>query len=543
MKQIAPGVIITRKYLLERPLASGGMGSVWIARHVELDVAVAIKFISPELASSNEGRRRFEREAKAAARIHSSNIVHVQDYGVDDEVPYIVMELMHGEDLEDRLERRGRLSLQEASLITMQVARGLRRAHELDIVHRDLKPQNIFLSQNDDEEVAKILDFGIAKTRSAGVVTDVTSPGGVLGSPHYMSPEQVRGSKDVDPLTDLWALGVVAFRMTTGALPFVGEEYGEVMAKILVDPIPLATQIAPDLPPAVDEFFAKALARDRAERFQSARELAEALAAVARAPIAPASLSGPGMSMTPLLPAQIERTSNAPPPELAITRGTALVSTISLPTSGATPSLEASRGDRGGLKALTGERQRLGARSVSVAIALMAVAATVTLTVIGRQRAGFEGSAAVASGLAKMAPLPPLAASSTAAAASPPAPTVVNAPQPPVSVAASISAPPAFSAAPTAPIPGSTTGVFAKPFIKPEPATTVATPKPASSAAPAAPPGVVAAQPTVTATASPPPPSLSSSPLPPPLPPPSPSSSPPSSPSPSPSAAAPAINR
>jgi serine/threonine-protein kinase len=300
VKQPAPGVIITGKYRLERPLASGGMGSVWVARHVELGLPVAIKFIGPELASSSDSRMRFDREAKAAALIQSPYVVSVQDYGVDDHLPYIVMELMRGEDLEERLRRRGRIPLHEASAFFMQIAKGLRRAHEMGIIHRDLKPRNLFIAQNDDEETIKILDFGIAKSVSRILATEATTTGNVMGSPFYMSPEQIRGARDIDLRTDLWSLGVVLFQMLTATLPFHGEVVGDIIGKILADPIPIATHLAPDLPPAIDDFFARALARDRAHRFQSAREMADALADIARSSVAPHLSVNSTVRMSPL---------------------------------------------------------------------------------------------------------------------------------------------------------------------------------------------------------------------------------------------------
>lgn len=310
MKQPAPGVIITGKYCLERPLASGGMGSVWVARHVELGRPSAIKFISPELASSGDGRMRFDREAKAAALIQSPYVVSVQDYGVDDDLPYIVMELMRGEDLEERLRRRRRIPLHEASALLAQIAKGLRCAHEMGIIHRDLKPRNLFIAQNDDEEVVKILDFGIAKSVSQILATEATTTGNVMGSPLYMSPEQIRGAKDIDLRTDLWSLGVVLFQMLTATLPFHGEVVGDIIGKILADPIPVATRLAPDLPLAIDDFFARALARDRAHRFQSAREMADALADIARSSQAPRLSVSSTVRMSPLSAATILKSSS-----------------------------------------------------------------------------------------------------------------------------------------------------------------------------------------------------------------------------------------
>ncbi|MFO0761083.1 MAG: protein kinase [Byssovorax sp.] len=279
--KLAPGVTIAGRYRLERRLAVGGMGSLWVARHAQLDVEVAIKFIDPKQAGSAVARQRFEREAKAAATLRNAHVVHVQDYGVDGDLPYLVMELLHGEDLGRRLDREKRLSLQAAAKILHQTARGLRKAHEAGVVHRDLKPANIFLARTDeDEEVVKILDFGIAKETGAVLVGEGTKTGELMGSPHYMSPEQVRGSKDLDHRSDLWSLGVILFRAVTGRLPFASQVLGAVIAHILADPIPRASEVAPDLPSALDGFFLRAFSRDKTQRFQSAREMSEAFTAI-----------------------------------------------------------------------------------------------------------------------------------------------------------------------------------------------------------------------------------------------------------------------
>ena len=279
--QVAAGSIIGGKYRLDRPVSRGGMGAVWAGRHVHLGSPVAVKFMDPTFADSPAFRARFEREARAAASLQSPHVVGVQDYGIDGGTPYIVMELLQGEDLHARLERCGRLGLVEASSLLAQLGKALRRAHEIGLVHRDLKPRNIFLARIDDDEVVKILDFGIAKDTVSKNIGEVTNTGELMGSPHYMSPEQLRADKDLDARSDLWALGVILFRCLTGHLPFPGDALGTVMAKILVDPIPPVIPLAPDLPPSLDAFFARALARDRAARFQSVRDMVDAFRTIA----------------------------------------------------------------------------------------------------------------------------------------------------------------------------------------------------------------------------------------------------------------------
>lgn len=272
---VQEGCIVAGRYRLERPLARGGMGSVWIARHLQLDSAVAMKFMAPEYASSAEARIRFEREAKASAQLKSPFVVQVHDYGVEGETPFLVMELLEGEDLDKRLKRERRLALSAIVPIFSQICRGLRRAHEAGIVHRDLKPGNIFLQRHDDDEIVKILDFGIAKR--LGSVQDATRTGAIVGSPNYMSPEQLRSSKRVDHRADLWSLAVILYRCITGKLPFTGPEIADLILQICAEPIPKASAVQPDLNADVDRFFERALDRNPENRFQSASTFFEAL--------------------------------------------------------------------------------------------------------------------------------------------------------------------------------------------------------------------------------------------------------------------------
>ena len=277
------GTVIAGKVRLEHLLTRGGMGSVWRAYHLSLEVPVAVKFLQHAWAAADDTLTRFGREAKAAAQIRSSNVVQVLDHGVDRGSPYIIMELLEGEDLAMRLRRERRLALTEVSFIVRNIARGLQIAHDAGLVHRDLKPQNIFLAVEGDAIVPKILDFGIAKQlpRTSMPAGSDTRDGQLLGTPYYMSPEQARGRPNVDHRADLWALGVTAYRALVGRKPFEAEVIGDVIVQICSDPIPNASTLAPELPPAIDDFFAKALARPPDERFQSARDLAVALDAVA----------------------------------------------------------------------------------------------------------------------------------------------------------------------------------------------------------------------------------------------------------------------
>lgn len=273
------GVVVGGRYLLVRPLAKGGMGSVWVARHRDLDVDVSVKFMEPSLLANAELRARFEREAKVAARLNSRHIVKVLDYGADDGMPYIAMELLRGESLADRIAREGRLSVDVTRHILGQVCRALRMAHADGLVHRDLKPGNIFLAHEDHEEVVKVLDFGIVKETGTSEMSDgkvETATGLAMGSVHYMSPEQIRSSRSVDVRSDLWSVGVILYKMLTGDVPFPGTAHGDVMVRVCTDPLVPPSFVVPGLPKEMDAFFARALTRDPAGRYQSAEEFAAA---------------------------------------------------------------------------------------------------------------------------------------------------------------------------------------------------------------------------------------------------------------------------
>jgi serine/threonine protein kinase len=276
---VQPGMIVAERFRLEKELGRGGMGSVWRAHHLRLDVPCAVKFIEGDEALMPELRARFEREARAAAKLRSPYAVQVIDHGEWEGKPYLVMELLDGEDLAKRLERVGQLRPSLTVSIVRDVARALDRAHALGIVHRDLKPENIFLVHDGTREVAKVVDFGIAKVDGLSLGDVKTRTGSLLGTPYYMSPEQAEGKSDLDGRSDLWALGVIAFECVTGKLAFDGDSLGDLLMRIIVRPLPVPTQVTENVPPAFDRFWERAARRDRNERFQSANELVAALAA------------------------------------------------------------------------------------------------------------------------------------------------------------------------------------------------------------------------------------------------------------------------
>ena len=275
---LCPGTMITPNVRLVRQIGEGGMASVWLAHHIGLDTQVAVKLMSPALACHQAAVERFTREARSAARIHHPNVVQILDYGVPTEangLPYIVMEYLEGTDLETRIHLRGRLSLEETASIVVQTTRALDKAHELRIVHRDIKPENIFLTSDGEEVFVKVLDFGIAKLLGRGDVS-VTNTGATLGTPTYMSPEQMLSAKNVDYRCDLWALAVVTYEMLTGRKPFAGETYGAVCLAVNRGKFRLPSRYRRDIPSALDDWFTRSLSRDAKKRYRSAREMGEA---------------------------------------------------------------------------------------------------------------------------------------------------------------------------------------------------------------------------------------------------------------------------
>jgi serine/threonine-protein kinase len=253
------GTIIAEKYRLLRPLARGGMGSIWVARHVELEMDVAVKLVADDL-DDEKYRVRFRREAKAAAKLKSPHVVQIHDYGVEDGVPYIVMELLAGEGLDARM-ARGAMAPQQAAAIISQICQGLKAAHDAGIIHRDLKPSNLFFARSGDSHIVKILDFGIAKDTFAELSDDErTNTGALLGSPRYMSPEQATG-EELDYRSDLWSIGVVGYEMLTGAPLFSGANLGRIIADICSRRVAPPSRIIPELRPELDRFFEIALAK------------------------------------------------------------------------------------------------------------------------------------------------------------------------------------------------------------------------------------------------------------------------------------------
>jgi serine/threonine-protein kinase len=270
----ASGVLVARRYLLRARIGSGGMGEVWEAEDRELEGPCAVKFIlNGSMLPERDARTRFTREAKVAARLRSPHAVQILGVGEHDGSPYLAMELLEGESLHGVLARVRRLDAETTLGIVSQIAAVLEKARELDIVHRDLKPDNVWLCAQRDLFV-KVFDFGIAKTRLA---TLQTISGAVVGTPHYMSPEQVQGGRFVDHRTDLWALAVLTIECLTGQRPFESEALGGLVLKIMAGPGAELRERLSRVSPGFGAWAERALALEPGQRFQSATELVDAL--------------------------------------------------------------------------------------------------------------------------------------------------------------------------------------------------------------------------------------------------------------------------
>jgi serine/threonine protein kinase len=278
---VKPGDVIAERLRIDRLIGSGGMGAVFAATHLKTGRPVAVKVLVQRKVSA-AARVRFEQEALATGRITHPNVVVVHDAGAHETVFYISMELLEGESLEDRL-MRGVMSPAEVVHVIREAASGLKAAHAAGVIHRDLKPPNLFLAREADRDRprVKILDFGIAKLAPDAGALIRTGSLQMVGTPHYMAPEQLDGSVNVDARTDVFALGVTAFRALAGRKPFEGADAQAALARMLSEQAPPLRSVRPSVPPALAAIVDRAIRRSPAERFQSMDELLVALDALA----------------------------------------------------------------------------------------------------------------------------------------------------------------------------------------------------------------------------------------------------------------------
>jgi serine/threonine-protein kinase len=368
------------KYEIVRSIGRGGMGTVYEALNTSIGKRVAMKFIDAELAQNKDTIARFHREAQAASAVESAHIVEIFDSGfTEEDAPFIVMELLRGEDLGHRIKRCGKLELNEALHVTAQILRGLHRAHEAGIVHRDLKPDNIFLvDRDDDPNFVKILDFGISKVQRGGEVPahTLTRQGTVLGTPFYMSPEQAQALPDLDSRTDLWSVGAILYECLTGHPPHTGNTYEQVIVSICMKDVEDVRNENPSVPEPIARVIAKALTRERTDRFSSARDFLDALVA-----------SAPGLISSRLGSSSGEEGGTSTPP------GAAGRTPLSLtpkgagdPASAFGPTLEVRSGSKVGWSTSSGAGGLRPQRRVIAAIAAVSLFAGVAGAVMYARR-------------------------------------------------------------------------------------------------------------------------------------------------------------
>jgi serine/threonine protein kinase len=306
---LKPGTIISDRYVIERLLGEGGMGNVYEARHIHINKHVAIKFLSRELLSDTEMAERFLQEARIAATLKHLNICEVTDFGVtEDGLAFLVMELLEGYSLAEAIKLEKRLPEEYSLRLIKQILNALEEAHSKDIIHRDLKPANIFITYiKGHGELIKLLDFGISKVvhERGSDSTGITKSGVVVGTPFYMSPEQVRGKRDIDRRADIYSCGVILYEMLTGKVPYNGKSYAEIILKIIEEPVPDPRKITPDLNDGMARLIMRCMSKDAGSRPSSASTMKEEVDKL----LGQTSL-GPGILL--------QRTSRPPAPAAAV---------------------------------------------------------------------------------------------------------------------------------------------------------------------------------------------------------------------------------
>jgi eukaryotic-like serine/threonine-protein kinase len=283
MSEPREGDVLAGKFRIERVLGIGGMGMVVSAMHLQLDERVAIKFLLPEALMNAEAVARFGREARAAVKIKSEHVARVTDVGaLESGAPYMVMELLRGQDLSQVLRDTGALPISVAVQYLLQACEALAEAHAVGIVHRDLKPANLFLTARaDGSPCIKVLDFGISKVTNpsgSGADMGMTRTQAIMGSPLYMSPEQLASAKDVDQRTDVWAVGCVLYELVTGRVPFEAETMPQLCTLILHTEPPPPRRLRPDVPELLDQAILRCLRKDRNQRYPNVAALAADIA-------------------------------------------------------------------------------------------------------------------------------------------------------------------------------------------------------------------------------------------------------------------------
>jgi serine/threonine-protein kinase len=429
------GEVLAGKYRVDRILGLGGMGVVVAATHLQLDQRVALKFMLPQGLEHPVFVERFLREARAAVRLKSDHVARVLDVGtLPSGSPYMVMEYLEGSDLGALVEARGPMSPLAAVDCVLQACDAVAEAHSLGIVHRDLKPKNLFLTgRNDGRPLVKVLDFGISKHAGASGELSLTRTHEIIGSPNYMSPEQLRSTKGVDARSDIWALGVILYELVTGRVPFVAESVTHLTAMVLTEEPPPIEQLRADVPPGLVRVIARCLEKDPSRRFGSIAELAAALE-----PFAPAD--------TRDLAARIARIGSTQ----SSLGGQAITGPARVVVTGATSA------NWSGKTELATSRSRMVVALTAAILALLLAGGVTAAALVrsNRRHAGAGPSASIAASPA----IAPATGSAASTGATPPAamesatgssPLVASGPAASSSVARTVTAPPSTAAAAT----------------------------------------------------------------------------------------------
>jgi serine/threonine protein kinase len=277
---VKEGDVLAGKFRVDKILGVGGMGIVVAAHHLQLDEKVALKFLLPDALKVPEAVARFDREARAAVKIKSEHVARVSDVGkLENGSPYMVMEYLDGGDLSGMLEKTGRLPIEQAVDFVLQASEAIAEAHSLGIVHRDLKPANLFCIRRPNGQLSiKVLDFGISKTTSANENVQMTRTTAVMGSPVYMSPEQMQTTKGVDLRTDIWSMGIILHELLAGRVPFDSQTVTDLAIRVAMEAPPPVTSFRPEVPAGLEQAILKCLEKQRENRYQNMAELAAAIA-------------------------------------------------------------------------------------------------------------------------------------------------------------------------------------------------------------------------------------------------------------------------
>jgi serine/threonine-protein kinase len=440
---VREGDVLAGKYRIEKVLGVGGMGVVVAARHLQLETKVAIKFLLPAMLANRDAVTRFAREARAAVRITGEHVARVLDVGtLETGAPYMVMEFLEGRDLSAWITQRGALSIEEAVEFLLQASVAVAEAHALGIVHRDLKPANLFcIRRADGKNSIKVLDFGISKvteSSSGESAVSVTKTSAMMGSPLYMSPEQMRSPKDVDAQSDVWALGVILFELLTTKVPFDGESVPEVAIKVATMPPPSLRALRPEIPLGLEAVVNKALEKGKGDRYKNVAELAMAVGDFAPARAKPLVERICGIL-------QVARPSLAPEP-------VSTAASARMPAVAATMTAMGRTTGGGGDEA---KKRRIAFVALGVvgAIGVAAVAVAVTHKKGGDGGSGAATASEVSAATAATTPTSTTTSTTTPTAPPTPIATLTPAPTPTLPAAASSGAksPAAHAAAHTAP--------------------------------------------------------------------------------------------